>query len=522
MFSNPQARQKFCEILAQNLRSGGVAKVCALGGLFLLAPDALANFYREDPAAFMKFVTFSPDPTVRENGIKVALQEGLDIEKYICENGPLFVEQVLEMSSPFAADGYGLLMEHNLGVIFLENADDAFMEYILKSSDIEAIMMGISFILQNGLMQKFLEKYGEQILCHILSPNAIPIMLPLWREIMMPHNVMIDRLSDLFAEISKSSLPKCPYPQARAIGQFSDVFGMKIDGNQGRQFHFSFPPLNKAAADRIEKEKILIASSDILIDDSYAHQILGTSLMGMANFPFRQLCACKHSSALICKGQKENLTQCESDRLEKTKTQIATFEAAHFEDGNFDIAVFARNILCSSSSETRRRGYVFLKDKFSEQAKLKEALSSAGLVNFCPFLSMAVDGYLGNADGLLLKFTPYATKKECEGVCGDALEFFKQNGILDDMMRAPVKEMNGIPFAMLLLTSPAANQRMMGYDFIRNDDIDLTTPENFKFFVHMVLNSDNKEIRDAGIGFLKDKGIEHVQINGVIYKFEPY
>jgi hypothetical protein len=90
------------------------------------------------------------------------------------------------------------------------------------------------------------------------------------------------------------------------------------------------------------------------------------------------------------------------------------------------------------------------------------------------------------------------------------------------MMRAPVKEMNGVPFAMLLLTSPDANQRMTGYDFIRNENIDLTAPENFQFFVHMVLNSDNAGIRKAGIDFLKTQGIEYVEINGVIHKFESY
>lgn len=527
MLRNPQARRKFCELLSTNLHPSRTKRVCVQSIFLHWGSGAFEDFCREDPEAFMKCVIFSPNPVVRKEGVELAIQMGLDVSACVRKNGPLFVKQVLAMGEPFISDGYRFLIEHNLAsILCVEPAGNAFIELVLKSQDEDIATSGISFIVQNGLFQALVGKYGKEIVQLALAPMHSPRCKALICVLLQEDEVsqiLRAQYSDFFVEFANEILPKdIKRSNCFALISFANIFKEPGIAGQAKVKLQKFPPilLAKVPTSPVVPKKILKFTGESRPLDLHFYQwkMFGECLLQNVKSPFfqlrqdiRSLSSCTDTKNGMANYCKEGNTPAEM--LTLCKQHLRAVESKYFADEDFDFVEFVRGILLSPSPETRKAGYEWLKTKFPDPAALKATFTKA-LPTLCKIALTAASMFDNQ------KNTSMTCAIQAEHVTrfGDILKFFMENKILDDILSAPV--LGNIPFALILAVSTNVEQREIGFSHIEKSGINFADPEIFQFLCCTPFNSCNYEMYNAWVTFLKKQGFEYLEIDDKIYELQ--
>lgn len=512
---NSLLRPKFLGALAPNLHPQHEPTEHTQNVLLSLGEGAFPDFCHDDPDAFVKFVVFSPNPFVRKAGMKIAIQNGLDIARYIRENTPLLIEQVLAMGKPFLSDGYRLLKEYNLENLLLGHASDAFVKLVLKSPKVEIATSGLSFIIGNGLFRDLIRAQGPEIIKFTLDPRCDPrvrILLVQFLQSVEIQHILRDTYADLFDELwNEMLLGKFSRVQLRMLMSLAAVFEKEHVVEKAKAELQGLLPLYLTPTSdvAVSPSKVFRASGNGLPGDFLADQMYGRILTEYVGFPtFQLLQDCRNLSDSMdgpdtCEQIKDQLQHLLAER----QAELATTRT------DFSPEQIARN-LGSTDPKVRQDGYRYLDGIQNKQdliRTLEPMLPWACLVSL-PLFNASVRASPS-------QFFPYPSMEECVAVLADFLKFCEGKHILPDIMSLTNVD---IPLSMALLASPDVTQRKKGYNFIAQQRVNLADFRNFQLFVALVLNSDDEKIREAGVNFLKTEGFEFVEINGETYKLEVY
>ncbi|MDR2340755.1 MAG: hypothetical protein LBD72_00235, partial [Puniceicoccales bacterium] len=514
MLRNPKTRGKYLAMLGENIHYR--RKVCGpfpLSSIFIHGCDALDDFCQKDPKAFVKFVIFSPNSFVREKGTEAASRHlKFGVPAYVRKNPTLFIRQVLAMGDPFIGDGYEFLEKHGLfDVVF---AGDDFMELVLKSLDSNIAASGISFIVRNKLSQRLFQKCGREIIQFILEGGRNTRLGALLCAIARSNEVSSVLRSEphgsFFDQFSKKILSSAPNRiQLQAITSLANAFGRPDIAKDAQDKLAEFPCVCfKQTTCEVQPEKVLALGS---FSNMLSYDMVGRQALEYVQLQHFQP---QNNIANLAAYIEQEMNKCYpgemvEDRLAKEQ-QVYQSMARKFYASN---SKFNVNSLYSADDRIRRGGYDALGKEFPGVLSWKKILPPKVLPTLCPFLLLSTQPLDIGRDSL---YTESIDAKRCVDVCADALNFFKQWNILDDVLLTPTDY--GVPFFMLLLLSPDGKQREIGYNLMKNN----MTQENVQFFAQMVLNSCDAEICKAGINFLKSIGISHVEIDDEIYKLAPY
>ncbi|MDR2340757.1 MAG: hypothetical protein LBD72_00245 [Puniceicoccales bacterium] len=549
--------QEHMEVLCQILRQDYTGIHALIIGFFFCRDlEILSHTFQRYPVIYSDLMFFSSNPVVREISWDFAQKNGCNPDILVRANAEVFIKNVLSAGKPLMCDGYERLMQTNIkGLIVEENVIDVFIDFVLCSLRRDIATAGIGFIARTGLFPALIASRGKELIRLALTGTKLSFLSPLFCSLLCQTNftdVVISQecTAFFFQVVQKISLKNFSRSQLCVVIFFALLFNRPTVAETAveelRRFPlmpFAFPvaaglPGERAFTCNVEDDKIQCCLSRWFIS-YYAFIFVGNFKSVVAKF---QLPEFRDAESIRLSGT--GLPECFS-KLGATTTwlvNIATRQECAIESllcrcltgDDADITEFTINILCSTDSTVRQRGYMVLLQKFPDRSTLVAALCRNGAVQFLfPFAATS---------SVMLNIQDPEWRCADVSVTMDFVEFLNANNIFSQVISSCIALFPGfgvlnsklpkcdvdaiccgsnIHVALLLLTSPDECQRNLGYYFVVDNKISLCTHGNSIFFISNVLNSLSDVVRNAGISYLHSCGVQNVECDGKIYKLEP-